>query len=135
MNYRHAYHAGNHADVVKHAILALAVEHFKKKEKPFRFLDLHAGIGVYDLAGGEAEKTLEWQGGVGRMAEAFAAPIEALLKPYRGRFWLATAALFISSALGLVYPKAARLAVDQALAHKSMDELNGIEASRPSVKL
>lgn len=83
MNYRHAYHAGNHADVVKHAILVLAVEHFKKKEKPFRFLDLHAGIGIYDLAGGEAEKTLEWQGGVGRMAEAFAAPVEALLKPYR----------------------------------------------------
>ncbi|MBM3520691.1 MAG: 23S rRNA (adenine(2030)-N(6))-methyltransferase RlmJ [Alphaproteobacteria bacterium] len=83
MNYRHAYHAGNHADVVKHAVLALAVAHFRKKDKPFRFLDLHAGIGVYDLSGSEAEKTREWQGGVGRMAEKFAAPIEALLAPYR----------------------------------------------------
>ena len=50
MNYRHAYHAGNHADVLKHAVLARLIEHMKKKDKPFRVIDAHAGIGVYDLA-------------------------------------------------------------------------------------
>jgi 23S rRNA (adenine2030-N6)-methyltransferase len=67
MNYRHAYHAGNHADVLKHAILARAFVHLAKKEKPFFFLDAHAGIGVYELESGEALKTLEWQNGVGRL--------------------------------------------------------------------
>ena len=49
MNYRHAYHAGNHADVLKHIVLSRLIEHLKKKDKPFRIFDLHAGIGVYDL--------------------------------------------------------------------------------------
>jgi 23S rRNA (adenine2030-N6)-methyltransferase len=67
MNYRHAYHAGNFADVFKHALLALCLEHLKSKEKPFFVLDTHAGIGLYDLWGSEAEKTGEWQGGIGRL--------------------------------------------------------------------
>ncbi|MGH6855887.1 MAG: 23S rRNA (adenine(2030)-N(6))-methyltransferase RlmJ [Aestuariivirga sp.] len=83
MNYRHAYHAGNHADVLKHVVLARALVHLKKKTKPFRVIDAHAGIGVYDLDGIEAGKTGEWQGGIGKMAEPFAADIEALLAPYR----------------------------------------------------
>ena len=83
MNYRHAYHAGNHADVLKHIVLTRVLEHLKKKEKPFRVIDAHAGIGLYDLGGIEAGKTLEWQGGVGKMAEPFAADIEALLSPWR----------------------------------------------------
>ena len=49
MNYRHAYHAGNFADVVKHAVLALVIEHLKLKPAPFRVIDTHAGIGLYDL--------------------------------------------------------------------------------------
>lgn len=83
MNYRHAYHAGNHADVLKHAVLARLIEHLKKKDKPFRVIDAHAGIGVYDLAGIEAGKTGEWEGGIGKLAEPFGPQVEALLAPYR----------------------------------------------------
>ena len=83
MNYRHAYHAGNHADVLKHAVLARIIEHMKKKAKPFRVIDAHAGIGLYDLSGIEAGKTGEWEGGIGKMAEPFAPQVEELLAPYR----------------------------------------------------
>jgi 23S rRNA (adenine2030-N6)-methyltransferase len=83
MNYRHAYHAGNHADVLKHIVLARVIEHMKKKDKPFRVIDAHAGIGVYDLTGIEAGKTGEWEGGVAKMAEPFAPEVEALIAPYR----------------------------------------------------
>src|SRR5207248_9317733 len=89
MNYRHAYHAGNHADVLKHTVLALALEHLKKKVKPFLVLDAHAGIGIYALAGEEASKTLEWQNGVGRLyaTSGEALPLkgeaETLLRPWR----------------------------------------------------
>ena len=55
MNYRHAFHAGNHADVLKHVVLAFMIEQLEAKETPFRVLDTHAGIGVYDLTGDAAE--------------------------------------------------------------------------------
>lgn len=83
MNYRHAYHAGNHADVLKHVVLARLIEHMKKKDKPFRVVDAHAGIGLYDLAGLEAGKTGEWEAGIGKLVEPFGAEVEALLAPYR----------------------------------------------------
>ncbi len=67
MNYRHAYHAGNFADVVKHAILALLIERLKAKDKGFRVLDSHAGIGLYDLASPLAAKTGEWERGIGKL--------------------------------------------------------------------
>ncbi len=67
MNYRHAYHAGNFADVLKHAVLALVIEHLKQKPSPFRVIDTHAGIGLYDLGGEHAEKTGEWKDGIGRI--------------------------------------------------------------------
>lgn len=70
MNYRHAYHAGNFADVVKHAILARIVEYLKRKDKAFRVIDTHAGIGLYDLSSEEAQKTGEWRDGIGRLVEA-----------------------------------------------------------------
>ncbi|MBN9987703.1 23S rRNA (adenine(2030)-N(6))-methyltransferase RlmJ, partial [Rhizobium laguerreae] len=57
MNYRHIYHAGNFADVLKHAVLARLVTYLQQKEKAFRVLDTHAGIGLYDLSGEEAQKT------------------------------------------------------------------------------
>ncbi len=83
MNYRHAYHAGNFADVVKHAVLARLVEYLKQKDKAFRVIDTHAGIGLYDLSSEEAQKTGEWQGGIGRLLEAKIAPEAAkLLAPY-----------------------------------------------------
>lgn len=89
MNYRHAYHAGNHADVLKHVVLARVIEHLKKKDAPFRLFDAHGGIGVYNLAGVEAEKTFEWRDGVGRLFSAdgasleFSPDVELLLKPWR----------------------------------------------------
>jgi 23S rRNA (adenine2030-N6)-methyltransferase len=83
VNYRHAYHAGNHADVLKHIVLARVIMHMTKKDKPFRVIDAHAGIGVYDLKGIEAGKTGEWETGIGKMAEPFADEIETLIAPYR----------------------------------------------------
>ena len=83
MNYRHAFHAGNFADVMKHVVLTRILHHLRQKEKPFRVVDTHAGIGRYDLAGAEAGRTAEWEGGIGRMGPAFADEVEALLGPYR----------------------------------------------------
>ncbi|TIL74238.1 MAG: 23S rRNA (adenine(2030)-N(6))-methyltransferase RlmJ [Mesorhizobium sp.] len=83
MNYRHAYHAGNFADVVKHVVLSRLVEYLKQKDKAFRVIDTHAGIGRYDLSSTEAQKTGEWQGGIGRLVDAaLDAPAAALLAPY-----------------------------------------------------
>jgi 23S rRNA (adenine2030-N6)-methyltransferase len=83
MNYRHAFHAGNHADVLKHLVLTRVLAHLTLKDKPFRALDAFAGLGIYDLAADEAARTGEWRDGWGRLAEPFPAPVEALLAPYR----------------------------------------------------
>jgi 23S rRNA (adenine2030-N6)-methyltransferase len=89
MNYRHAFHAGNHADVLKHVVLAWMIERLKAKAAPFRVLDAHAGIGVYDLTGEAAGRTGEWRDGVGRLYDETGAalplspPAEAVLAPWR----------------------------------------------------
>jgi 23S rRNA (adenine2030-N6)-methyltransferase len=67
MNYRHAYHAGNVADVFKHIVLVRIIDYLQRKEKAFRIIDTHAGAGRYDLSSPEAQKTGEWQGGIGRL--------------------------------------------------------------------
>ena len=67
MNYRHAFHAGNFADVVKHTILTRILAYLMKKDAAFRVIDTHAGLGIYDLFGDQAEKTGEWQDGIGRL--------------------------------------------------------------------
>lgn len=83
MNYRHIYHAGNFADVLKHAVLARLVTYMQGKDKAFRVLDTHAGIGLYDLSSGEAQKTGEWRDGIGRLLDGeLPADIAALLAPY-----------------------------------------------------
>jgi 23S rRNA (adenine2030-N6)-methyltransferase len=83
MNYRHAYHAGNFADVVKHATLCRVLTHLREKPAAFRVIDTHAGAGRYDLAGPEAGKTLEWRDGIGRLLGAvLPPPIRELLAPY-----------------------------------------------------
>ena len=84
MNYRHGFHAGNFADVLKHALLARLLSHFMRKNARFRVLDTHAGEGAYDLFSEEAERTGEWRGGVGRLADLSGAAPEArdLLAPY-----------------------------------------------------
>ncbi len=74
MNYRHAFHAGNFADCVKHALLVLLLRALAGKATPFAVLDTHAGAGGYDLAAGEAERTGEWRGGIGRLLEGSAPP-------------------------------------------------------------
>src|SRR3989442_14889868 len=75
MNYRHAYHAGNFADVLKHAVLTLVLEYVKRKEAPFRVIDTHAGAGRYALTSPQAEKTGEWQTGIARLIGPDAKPL------------------------------------------------------------
>jgi 23S rRNA (adenine2030-N6)-methyltransferase len=81
MNYRHAYHAGNFADVLKHAVLALVIAYLKRKEAPFRVVDTHAGRGRYALDAVEAAKTGEWQGGIGRFLGPNAPQLPAEIAP------------------------------------------------------
>ncbi|CAN1540135.1 ComJ Protein involved in catabolism of external DNA [Rhabdaerophilaceae bacterium] len=83
MNYRHGFHAGNFADVLKHVILMRVLVHLKLKPAPFRVLDTHAGSGLYRLDSEEAQRTGEWQGGIARMAEPFSDGAERVLAPYR----------------------------------------------------
>jgi 23S rRNA (adenine2030-N6)-methyltransferase len=75
MNYRHAFHAGNFADCVKHAALVWCVRAIQRKPTPAFFLDTHAGPGRYDLAGQEASVTSEWLRGIFRLREAPPAPL------------------------------------------------------------
>jgi len=86
MNYRHAFHAGNFADVLKHAALALALRRLTAKPKPLRVIDTHAGIGSYRLDAPEAERTGEWKQGIARLlgpaAPAIPPAIDALMAPY-----------------------------------------------------
>jgi len=67
LSYRHAFHAGNHADVLKHAVLALLLEALRSKQAPFRYLETHAGAGVYDLDSPEARRNAEHEQGIGRV--------------------------------------------------------------------
>lgn len=80
MNYRHSFHAGGFQDVVKHATLALIIEHLKLKPAPFAVIDSHAGTGRYDLAGEEAQRTGEYHDGIERLLRLPSPPAE--LKPY-----------------------------------------------------
>jgi 23S rRNA (adenine2030-N6)-methyltransferase len=83
MNYRHAFHAGNFADVFKHIIIARILTHLREKIAPFRVIDTHAGEGLYDLAGEEASRTGEWRDGIGRLAGAkLPADAAELMAPY-----------------------------------------------------
>lgn len=74
MNYRHAFHAGNHADVFKHAVLASCLALLQKKPAPFAYIDTHSGLGLYDLHGDEAGRTGEYQQGIARIWQAKDAP-------------------------------------------------------------
>ncbi|MET0221495.1 MAG: 23S rRNA (adenine(2030)-N(6))-methyltransferase RlmJ [Tardiphaga sp.] len=70
MNYRHAFHAGNFADVIKHLVLVRILSHLQDKPAPFRIVDSHAGAGLYDLSGDEATRSGEWTEGIARMMQA-----------------------------------------------------------------
>ena len=83
MNYRHAFHAGNFADVLKHATLARILVHLGEKASAFRVIDTHAGAGLYDLADATATRTGEWREGIGRLIAAdLPNDVRDLLAPY-----------------------------------------------------
>lgn len=82
MNYRHAFHAGNFADVVKHLILVRILDYLKRKPAAFRVLDTHAGVGLYDLMGDEAGRTGEWSDGIGRVMSGLSGAAATLAAPY-----------------------------------------------------
>jgi 23S rRNA (adenine2030-N6)-methyltransferase len=69
VNYRHAFHAGNFADCVKHAVLVWLQRALQRKPSPLFVLDTHAGVGCYDLHAGPAARTGEWQKGIARLLE------------------------------------------------------------------
>ncbi len=83
MNYRHAFHAGNFADVFKHALLTRILLYLLRKDAPIRFIDTHAGIGFYDLNSPQALRSGEAQQGIQRiLATSFEAPVAGLLQPW-----------------------------------------------------
>ncbi len=83
MNYRHAFHAGNFADVIKHIVLTRILIHLQEKPSAFRVIDTHAGAGLYDLTSNEAQRGGEWRSGIGRLLQAEPdATTAALIKPY-----------------------------------------------------
>ena len=83
MNYRHAFHAGGFADVIKHIVLVRMLTYLQDKQAPFRVIDTHAGAGVYDLTGDEAHRGGEWLTGIARLMQArFSETTLPLVKPY-----------------------------------------------------
>ncbi len=75
MNYRHAFHAGNFGDCVKHALLVWLIRAMQRKPTPLFVLDTHAGIGRYDLSSGPAARTGEWRAGISRLLDAPPPPL------------------------------------------------------------
>src|SRR5215469_17628243 len=88
MNYQHAFHAGNFADVHKHVVLTRILAYLRGKSAGFRVIDSHAGAGRYDLAGAQATRSGEWRDGIGRIFARASDPgqvsaaARALLTPY-----------------------------------------------------
>jgi 23S rRNA (adenine2030-N6)-methyltransferase len=121
MNYRHSYHAGNFADVLKHVVLAQIIAYLKRKDQAFRVIDTHAGVGLYDLSSEEAQKTGEWRGGIGRVdrGKAMSDRLAAFLEP-----WL-TAVRALNPDGGMrLYPGSPKLA---RLLFRKQDRLSAIE--------
>jgi 23S rRNA (adenine2030-N6)-methyltransferase len=83
MNYRHAFHAGNFADVIKHIVLVRILLHLQEKNAAFRVIDTHAGAGLYDLTGDEAMRSGEWLTGIARILQSrFSESALPLISPY-----------------------------------------------------
>jgi 23S rRNA (adenine2030-N6)-methyltransferase len=120
MNYRHSYHAGNFADVLKHAVLAQIITYLKRKDQAFRVIDTHAGVGLYDLSSAEAQKTGEWRGGIGTGDRA---ELSSELKAFLGPWLEAVEALNPEGGV-LHYPGSPKLT--RALLRKQ-DRLTAIE--------
>ena len=106
LSYRHAFHAGNHADVLKHFVLLELLRYTLKKDKPFWYIESHAGAGCYSLHSGEAFKTGESVDGIGRLWKKEGVPVG--LTPY-----LEAVAQFNLSGRLLFYPGSPALAMTQ----------------------
>ncbi|OSI11591.1 23S rRNA (adenine(2030)-N(6))-methyltransferase RlmJ [Neisseria zoodegmatis] len=83
LSYRHAFHAGNHADVLKHFILYLVLDYFNRKDKPYWYIDTHSGAGLYDLYSNESQKVGEYKQGIERLNSSDKLP--ELLQAFTGR--------------------------------------------------
>jgi 23S rRNA (adenine2030-N6)-methyltransferase len=84
MHYRHSYHAGNFADVFKHVVLCALLEALCRKDKPWCYVETHAGAGAYDLRGAGAARTGEWRDGIGRLHGLGEGPLTRYLDVVRG---------------------------------------------------
>src|SRR5882757_2596773 len=83
MNYRHAFHAGGFADVIKHIVLVRILIYLQEKPAAFRVVDTHAGAGLYDLTADEARRNGEWLTGIARLMQArFSEAAQPLVAPY-----------------------------------------------------
>lgn len=82
LSYRHIYHAGNHADILKHIVISQICRHFIKKDAPFFYLDTHAGIGEYQLDSDQAQKNKEFESGIAKLitAKAIPEPVEHFIQ-------------------------------------------------------
>ena len=107
LSYLHGYHAGNHADVLKHTVLTALLARLVAKDKPLRYIDTHAGAGGYDLRAPSAQRNREHESGVGKLWDSSDAPLavsrwltlaqrfngDGALKRYPGSPWLARESL------------------------------------------
>lgn len=83
LSYRHAFHAGNHADVLKHCVLSSVLDYMTQKTSPFVYVDTHAGAGIYSLQGEWAEKTRDYESGIGRLwRQAESVVLPQAMQPY-----------------------------------------------------
>ncbi len=154
LSYRHSFHAGNHADVLKHTVLLACVSYFLKKDKPFVYLDTHAGAGFYQLKSKEAQTTGEYGEGIGRLwdvptetlPDALAEYVQVIksvnpsggLDGYPGSPWLALSQMRRTDKARLfeLHSTDARLlrqnfAADARLKISQSDGLAGLKASLP----
>ena len=70
LSYRHAFHAGNFADILKHFVLFLVLQYYNQKDKPYFYIDTHSGAGLYCLNDEQSQKTGEYKDGFGRLLTA-----------------------------------------------------------------
>lgn len=126
LSYQHGYHAGNHADVLKHAVLIALLEHLARKAKPFSYIDTHAGAGLYDLREREARKNREFESGIGRLWNRDDLP------PLLARYVAAVRACNDATGRLKVYPGSPRIALTLLRPDDPVDlfELHAAEARR-----
>jgi 23S rRNA (adenine2030-N6)-methyltransferase len=105
MNYRHAYHAGNFADMLKHAVLVALLDHLGRKEAPYFYLDTHAGRGDYPVAASETQRAGEYRDGIVRLLDAGGAP------PAAARFVDLVSELGFEQGHLVAYPGSPRIAL------------------------